>query len=454
MAKKNDKKPESTEKVELAKTIAKQRKRVVKTYESIENSLLRVIRWASSWVDRLLFNQRYAKFIAIILAVLLYVTISLGGNVLNTQRVQQAMQLGSVPVAVEVNDTLYEVVGIPKTVDVTILGEASDLQMVHNQGSYKVVADLSGYGEGTHSVKLSAVDFSQRVTVQIDPSTVTVEIRKKVSQTFPISYDYVNVNKMDTMYVAGIPTLSVEEVIARGSTQTIDSIANIKALIDVSGKTGSFEGEATLVAYNSQGEKIDVDLMPAIVQVSVPINSPHKTVPVVVVPVGEIPNGKSIDTITLDHASVDIYGSESILAKYEEIKVNIDATKLTEDSKFSETITVPSGIRKISVSKVNMEIKLKDTVSLVIEDVPITFENNVNGYLFSADTPTTIDVTVYGTTDNIRSINKENIGTVYIDMASIAPGEQEIPISFKGGNPYVTYVLESETVNATVLEQQ
>lgn len=445
-------KKESQDKVELAKAITKQRQKVAKTYETIEDSILRIIRWLSSWVDRILFSQRYGKVVAVFLAVLLYLTVNFGGNILESQ-ITQSADLGMVPVTSTVNDTLYEVSGLPSEVEVKIFGDASDLQMVRNQGNYKIVADLSGLTEGQHQIKLTAVDISSRVQVAINPSTVVVDIKKKVTTTFNITYDFINTNKMDQMYSLGEPTLAQTDVIIRASQSTIDSISYVKALIDVSGKTSSFEAEAPLVAYNSKGEKLDVDLTPNIVKVSVPVSSPSKTVPIVVAPVGEIPNDMAIDSIILDHSSVILYANDSVLSKYTEVKVNIDASKLTGDSSFYENLSLPSGVRKASITKVNMDIKLKPAETKVIEGIPIMVENNVNGYLVSQkDLDTEISVTIKGTATNIAGIDAYNIGTVYIDMKDIEPGEQEVTLYFKGGNPLVNYTLEKQTITITVIE--
>lgn len=52
---------DSESKLELANKIARQSKKVVKTYATIEDGLFKGVRWLSSWIDRILFNRGMGK---------------------------------------------------------------------------------------------------------------------------------------------------------------------------------------------------------------------------------------------------------------------------------------------------------------------------------------------------------------------------------------------------------
>lgn len=444
----------SKDKIEVAKQIANQRKRVTDTFESVESSIIRSFRWISGWVDRLLFNQRYSKVVAVVLAVLIYSFAYYGEGSLLDASIRPSLRIDNINLEVNVDTEIYEVSGLPTTVSATIFGDSADIQAVRNKGSHHAVADLTGKTEGQHQIQIIPVDFSSKVRVEFSPSTVVVTIRKKVSSKFTLSHDFVNVNKMDQMYALGEPEFANTEVLVKASQETVDQIAYVKALIDVTGRTSTFEVEAPILAYNAEGERVMVDLLPSIVKVKVPVSSPNKAVAVVVNPVGEIPNNMAIDSIVLDHASITLYASESVLAKYHEIKVNIDATKLTSSSDFTQNIELPSGIRKASVSKINMKINLKPAVTRVIENVPIMVDNNVNGYKFAFEdiNAATINVTVVGTEDHVKNITAENIGRVYIDMQNVGLGQQNLPIYIDGNDNLVTYTPSQKELAANVVE--
>ncbi len=443
---------ESEDKLELASRIAKQSKKAANTYESIESSFLRIIRWLSSWVDRFLFNQKYSKIVAFLLAVLIYVTVNISDSPLGTIS-QSGYVINEIPITVRVNEEVYEVSGLPNSVSASIIGDVSDISMLKNSSSYKVVADLTGLGEGTHEVDLAATDFSSRLNVTINPSKAVVTIKKKVTWRFNLSYDFVNTDEIDAMYVLGTPTLSTTEVMVKASQTTIDQVAYVKALIDVKGQSTSFMSEAVLAAYDVNGNKVDVDLIPSVVTASVPVSSPNKTVAIKIEPIGEVPNEMAIDQISLDHSSVTLYGPDSVLSKINDIKVQIDATTLIENSSYTAPITIPSGVNKASITRVIMSVTLAEKQTKTISSVPINVYNNTNSYKFALneDEEVVADVIVYGSSSNINDLSADDIN-VYFDMKNILPGTQEIQLSVSGNNSLVKYELVEPIITLTVME--
>ncbi len=442
---------DSESKLELANKIARQSKKVVKTYATIEDGLFKGVRWLSSWIDRILFNPRYGKIVSLALAVLLYLTVNFTNTSLSNN-IQSVFELPSVPVTINYNSDMFEISGLPGEVAAYVMGEMSDVQLVRTQKSYSVVADLSGLTEGTYQVKLQPKDFSERVNVKLEPSTAMVTIKKKVTTQFDLSYDFINTDKLDNIYILGEPQFEATKVNVRAASDTLDSIAFVKALIDVSGKTADFEQDAVLVAYDQTGTPVKADIIPSTVKVNVKVTSPSKDVPVAVELQGEMPEGKAIEEIIFDHSSVKIYAQQSVLDKLDKVSVQLDATKLTSDTKMYQTITLPTGVRQINPARVNMDIKLGDAVSKTIDNVAINAINNTNRYnVQTKDDQIAVSVTVYGTQANVDKITAGDI-YVYFDMKDLQPGEQEVTLQVnQDAGTYVKYTLQqaSLTVNVT-----
>ena len=409
------------------------------------------MRWLSSWIDRILFNPRYGKIVSLALAVLLYLTVNFTNTSLSNN-IQSVFELPSVPVTINYNSDMFEISGLPGEVAAYVMGEMSDVQLVRTQKSYSVVADLSGLTEGTYQVKLQPKDFSERVNVKLEPSTAMVTIKKKVTTQFDLSYDFINTDKLDNIYILGEPQFEATKVNVRAASDTLDSIAFVKALIDVSGKTADFEQDAVLVAYDQTGTPVKADIIPSTVKVNVKVTSPSKDVPVAVELQGEMPQGKAIEEIIFDHSSVKIYAQQSVLDKLDKVSVQLDATKLTSDTKMYQTITLPTGVRQINPARVNMDIKLGDAVSKTIDNVAINAINNTNRYnVQTKDDQIAVSVTVYGTQANVDKITAGDI-YVYFDMKDLQPGEQEVTLQVnQDAGTYVKYTLQqaSLTVNVT-----
>lgn len=441
------------EKTDMAKNIAKRSQSVKESYESVEQSLKRVFRLFSSSIDRFLFSKKYDKIISLILAASLYMILNFSNTGLLA--LDSTYTIKNHPVTINADLDVFEVVGYDKSVDVVMTGSKnSDVQAAKNQSNTKVVLDLSGLQTGEHTVNFTPVNFSNRVQVSTKPESATIIIRKKETTKFTLSHDYLNLNKMDERYFPEAPEFESTEVLVRASAQTTESIAYVKALIDVKDATETFTTEAPLYAYNINGEKVDVDLIPKIVKVTVPIASPTKTVPITVVPIGSIPNDKSIETISLDHSSVEIYGSQQVLDATDEIRINLDATQITDDIKIFENIVLPSGVRRASVSKVNLDITLGDKELKVLSNLPVAFANNTKGYKTRLEDPdqAEINVTIYGTASNLEKINEENFGRIYFDMGNVEVGEVTLPLLVDTTQYLVDYKLEFNEIKMEVVE--
>ncbi|HAO61971.1 MAG TPA: hypothetical protein DCQ90_08745 [Erysipelotrichaceae bacterium] len=439
------------DKLELAKAIASQGQRVARTYESIENTVIRIIRWFSTAFDKVLFN-RFSKSVALVLAILMYVFINYNlGELFFESQITAGGKINNIPVTVIANDEVYEISGLPTQVNALLVGEYADIQLVTNQKAYSVVADLTGLVEGTHEVNLSAKDFSSRVDVVLQPSTAVVTIKKKISQQFNVGYDFVNTDKMNQEFELGIPTFETTEVIIRASQSTIEKIGNVKALIDVTGVDASFSQDAILVAYDQQGNRMDVDIIPSSIYATVVVTNPNKSVSVVIIPQGEIPNGKAIESIALDQQAVTLFASESILQTIDSIQIPINVTTLTSDTVQVAEINLPSGVRKSSVTRVSMNIKLGDAVTRTIENLPIDYRNNVNGYQFTLVNPLEAyaNVDLFGTQSNVDSITADDI-SIYIDMKDVGLGEQTVTLYITGTNNLVRYTIQKQTIDIIV----
>ena len=445
-------------KLELANSIARNSKRVVRTYAEIENTVVYFIRWLSGIIDKFLFNQRFGKYAALILAVVLYVAVNSDMQSANILASSGGAQIDNIPFQLIVNPDAFEVEisDNVKVVSASIIGDVSDIQLVKSQKVYKVVADLTGYTEGTHKIDLVPVDFSNRVSVTLHPSSIIVTIKKKTTASFRITSEYINTNKTDSIYAFDpAPQLDKTEVFVKASQDTIDKIAYVKALIDVAGVKGDFEATAPLVAYDQSGQKLEVDIFPETVKATVTVSTPMKTVPIVIKPIGELPEGNAIESIALDHSSVTIYAPNAVLAEIDDITVEIDATAINKDSNGTYPIVLPSGVTKVSVSKVNISIKIGKPITKVFPGIRISYSNNDDGYRFS--TPdTSLSVTVTGTKNNIDRIDPADI-KVYIDVLNARVGSnQQFPLIIIGTNNLVTYRATDgrDTLTVSVVENR
>ncbi len=442
------------DKLELAKRIAEQSQKVFKTYNSIEFIFMRIVRFFSSWIDRLLFNPKNSKLVSFALAAILYVAINFNiGEIIFETPITSGVTIDNVPVSVISNEEVYEISGIPNQVTAYVIGDLSDIALIRTQRAYSVVADLTGLLEGTHEVRLVPKDFSSRVEVALSQSSAVVTIRKKVSQNFNLEFDYINTDKMNQEFVLSQPVLSDSQVIIRASQETLQNIGIVKALIDASGASVDFVQQALIVAYDQFGNKMNVNIIPSTVQVQVGVSSPNRTVGIQVVPNGEVPNGLAIESIILDQDLVTIFGQESVLNSIETVLVPIDASTLVGNTTLVADIPLPSGIKKTNISRVNMQITLAESQGVVVNDVFIQFINNFQGYRFTLINPddTKTSIEVEGTATNLQDISPDDF-YVYFDMEDLEEGEQDVVLILRSFKPLVKATLVKQTIRINVVK--
>ena len=453
MAKRNKKPLNSEKKLELAQTIAKKSQSFKKTYESVESTFVKAFRSISSWIDYVLFNQRFAKLVALCLAIVLYLVLNgPSQSSIFVSGIKQVVTLENVKVTSNISASVYEVTGLPETVTVDVKGDSADVQFAAQQkDSYQVMANLEVFGEGTHEVKLEPVNFSDKVEVTIQPSTALVTIKKKISRSFSVGYDFINTDKLDKIYSLGEPEFSQKEVIVRASEDTINRISYVKALINVEGIKADFTQDATLVAYDQDGERIKVDILPEKVTVKVNVTTPHKEVEIEVVPEGTMEEGLAIESYTLDHSSITIYAPQSVLDDVNKVEIKVPVNKIKADTTITMPVMLPSGVSKGNITKVKINLKVGKATTKEINDVAISYKNYDDQFkIVLGDSSTKTTVIAKGAKSVLDTIKASDIDVVMDLEGYNRAGTYDVPLNVSGKNKLATYLLKNTTIKITL----
>ena len=388
------------------------------------------------------------------------------------------------PVTANYNEEENVVEGLPKTVDITMIGSKANLYLANQLPTQNVVVDLSDLGVGSYDVNLKYKQSITSVQYKLDPSTVRVTISPKKSRTMSVTEEVMNLTDLDSeLAVRSVQLyklktteeetgtkenaddrITINEVIVKGKEETINQVASVKALVDVNKLTDPQVGENLLrganevpiVAYDSEGKKLDVELVPSTVRAVVNIESPSKEVPIVVVPKGieDIVFGKSIETITQSSETVTLYGKQEALDNINNIEVEIDVTNLNNNKKFTETLKKPKNIRKLSVSTVSIDVALGDESSKEVSGVKLSARNLGNDYLVqvSNDSVNEIPVILKGTESVISQIKSNEI-EAYVDLRDYQEGTHEVKVKVVGNDNRVIYEPKISTVKVVIIKK-
>ena len=360
------------------------------------------------------------------------------------------------------NEENYVVEGVPDTVDITLIGSKSNLYLAKQIGDHKVVLDLTNYEPGTYKVKLKYNHSMNNISYKLDPSTVSIKISEKESEVYNLSYDLVNENKLDKKLNISSVTLNKNDVIVKGSKETLATISNVKALIDVEAAGFTNKGEydvdsVKLVAYDNNGNKVkNVEMVPNNISAKVKVDSYSVVLPVKVVTSGSITTGYALNSINSTVSKVTVYGDQSVLDTLTYIEAPIDITGLSTDKTFNGvTLTKPAGVRYMSDTTTSVTVTLAEESSKEFPGIVIESRNLAEGYTASALTESdrTITVIAKGVSTALENLDVSKI-KAYIDLSGYTAGTYEVEVKLETDDSRFTLVSTSSKVNIKIAKKQ
>lgn len=379
----------------------------------------------------------------------------------NTLLETNAKVLYNQPVTAIYNEEEYVVEGLPETVDITMIGTKANLYLANQLPTQAVSIDLSDLGVGFHQVDLKYKQAITSVQYKLDPSTVRVNISKKQSMTTSITEEVLNLEHLNSELSISSISLSTNEVIVKSTDERLAEVAVVKALIDVDQLTDPQVGENNLkkvpvVAYDKDGKKLDVEVVPNEITAVVNIESPNKVVPVVIVPKGieNIVFGKAIAEINSSVDTVTIYGNQEVLDNINNIEVEIDVTDLGDNKKYTKTIKKPKNVRKLSTNTVTVEVKLGDSAEGKVSNVKLSYKNLGSDYVVQAanDSINELPVLLKGVDTVISDIQASDINA-YVDLKGLEEGEHEVDIQVTGKDRKVIYTPQITTAKIIIIKK-
>ena len=382
----------------------------------------------------------------------------------NTILNKSAEVLYNQPVTAEYNEEAYVIEGLPETVDITLIGRTSDLYLARQYtSSLSVSVDLRGLTPGSHKVKLNytqGLKALKSIDYKIDPSSANIVVYEKVSETRELDYDILHKDKLDNTLILDSVDLSRNDVIIKGASYKLKQVATVKALVDIDDinnpKVGTFTlKEIPLIAYDSDGKPVDVEIVPNSIDAQIKITSPSKEVALQIIPKGELAFGKSIKEFTPSISKVTIYGDESVINSIESIPVEIDVTNLSSSKTFNVNIDKPSGVRSISSKTVSIKVTLDDVITKEFTNMGISVENlnsNFKAYAINKE-DREVTVVVKGSSNVVNNLDSKTI-KVTVDLSSYTtPGEYDVDVKVTGDDLKLSYESKTKKVKIKIEEK-
>ncbi len=435
------------------------------------------------WLDNLTDSRWFMKGVALVLALLLFVSVYDGSktNDINVPGDEQTDTISDIPVKSYFDTENLVVTGVPATVKVKLNGPTPNLQAAKTQKDFEVYADLSKVKVGKQRIKLQIRDLSDKLAATIDPEFVEVDVQEKVTKEFSVDVEFDD-KMIEDGYEASAPVVKPNKVSVTGGKDVMDQISYVRAVVRLNDfMTESVEQSAIITVLDANLNKLNVTVEQETVRVTIPIKRANKTVPIEIVRKGSSPTDVTIDSITLNENEATIAGNEDTLNKTENVRVEVDISAINENTELILPVIIPDGINEVDPKTVKATVKVKPTseetgtteesqMKTTEEDqiktaeksqiktteensrktfsnLPISFNGSTEELSVAFKEPTSgeTNVTVIGTNEVLENL-KESDFKLSVDVAELTEGEHTLKLNVVGPEN-VSWTPDIETVS-------
>lgn len=263
-----------------------------------------------------------------------------------------------VPIQVTYDSDKYFIQGFESTVSVE-LSSANRIQLNAESNEetrkFRVVADLSSLGVGTHEVSLKIENLSSGVSATIDPAKVTITIEEKVTQEFEIESN-IDTSGLTDGYQIDTVTIAPKTVEITTGDKTLAEIDRVVATVNSSALTDEdVTVDAEIQALDKNGDLLAIIADPNQVQVQITLSAPQKEVELYVTQQGVVPSNVSHYIFRMSQINAQISGGQSLLEPISQIAVPVDISGVVTAETRTVTIPVEDGLT-VTPTEVRVEI--------------------------------------------------------------------------------------------------
>ncbi|KAA0692696.1 CdaR family protein [Enterococcus faecium] len=343
------------------------------------------------------------SFIALLFSIALYFNAN-GQSVQNTLSGNEAYNqtVTGVPIKISYDSQRYYIHGYENTVTVK-LSSANRVQLNAEANEdtrmFRITADITKLGEGTHEVPLKIQNLSSAVTAKMEPSTITVTVEKKVTKDFDVE-TLIPSTITPSGYELDDTSVSPKKVSITTGDKTLAEIKRVVADVDASMVTDDgINSEVPIQALNAAGEILSIISDPVQVTVKADAIKPSKTVRLYGTQQGTPAAGVESYDFSFSDLEAEVSGSSDLLASIgDSIAVPINVSGISHRTTRKTEIPVEEGL-SIKPKSVSVEITpVMQTSSSSSASTSSRTQEDTSTSTTSADS-----VTVPSTTTSISS---------------------------------------------------
>lgn len=317
-------------------------------------------------IEKITNSPWFLRIIALSFAVLLFAYVNnenskqfSANNRSGGATVNSSEMITDLPVIVDIDQEQYFVTGIPDSVSILLEGSTAILLNTLTTESFDIVTpDLNELGEGTFTIELRPAGLSDELDYSLYPSEVTINIEERASDNYDVSVLF-NEDSLARGYTAGKPIIDTGTVLIEGSASTLEQIANVQVRLSEEENINSDISETLpVIVTDAAGNQLDVEVTPSEVNVTIPVSSNNKDLPISLIQSGTPVEGYTYDLEFAEgtEAIANVVAEDDVLDTLTELEVPVDVSGMTETSTVEIVVPVPDDATSVLPEMIEVEV--------------------------------------------------------------------------------------------------
>lgn len=385
-----------------------------------------------------LTNNIGLKFLAVLIALVLWLAI------VNVNDPEKTITVSNIPIsvtnesAITSRDMVYNVKS-EQYLNITVSGKRSIVSNLSAE-DFRATAslkELSKVNSIPVDVTTKNASLGRKITiVKQSDQTILVDVENVEEKDFTdLVVEYTG--KVADGYVAGLSSMSTDEVTVKAPTSIIDKIKKVAVRCSLDGTNTNISKKCPVILYDKNDKEIksdEIELSDKKIRVNVNVLR-AKQVPISTInkdELGKPADGYVVDDVILSSDSITVYGSEESLDSIESLDIQDDIDVSDAKGDVTQNIDVtgklPKGLSVSGESTITVKVLIKKLITRTFEyDASEVSLNDLSSDLDVQLVTKKVKVTLQGEEEVISQLTKDDMA-ISADLGKVKEGTTTVHV--------------------------
>lgn len=385
-----------------------------------------------------LTNNIGLKFLAVLIALVLWLAI------VNVNDPEKTITVSNIPIsvtnesAITSRDMVYNVKS-EQYLNITVSGKRSIVSNLSAE-DFRATAslkELSKVNSIPVDVTTKNASLGRKITiVKQSAQTILVDVENVEEKDFTdLVVEYTG--KVADGYVAGLSSMSTDEVTVKAPTSIIDKIKKVAVRCSLDGTNTNISKKCPVILYDKNDKEIksdEIELSDKKIRVNVNVLR-AKQVPISTInkdELGKPSDGYVVDDVILLSDSITVYGSEESLDSIESLDIQDDIDVSDAKGDVTQNIDVtgklPKGLSVSGESTITVKVLIKKLITRTFEyDASEVSLNDLSSDLDVQLVTKKVKVTLQGEEEVISQLTKDDMA-ISADLGKVKEGTTTVHV--------------------------